>query len=386
MKKFLIFLISVIILLQGSIIAFAEGNTIKNGDIIEFGNYPQTVVTDNKLVQELDKVQKEWKSYNYCYSKLVPSDKEDVDFEVVKDDHPSDYMQYSDFSYNGVNYRGVNFVCPSAISSSMHWPDDEIYPDLTHGEFNGIYYFKYEPISWIVVDAENGIVVSQKALDQQEFNKSYYFDSETDYYYSDNSETNYANDYSESTLRKWLNNDFLSTAFTAQQKEIIAEKEYILDEYHFMLESYWPTGVIVNDKISIASSSELREYAFSPVAATDYAAIQGSQTKLLLTRTVFDKIIDEGGNAEAIRMDNFKGHSMSFVGNVGGCVVPVMKLKNLTNDNSMNIYNSGKHCGCVCHNLHHSNNFFGEFIYKIIRTFWDWFSTSKYCDCGLRHY
>ena len=96
--------------------------------------------------------------------------------------------------------------------------------------------------------------------------------------------------------------------------------------------------------------------------------------------------VDEGGNAEAIRIDNFKGHSMCFVSDVGGCVVPVMKLKNLTSDNSMNIYNSGKHCGCVCHNLHHSNNFFGEFIYKIIRTFWDWFSTSKYCDCGLRHY
>lgn len=385
MKKIIVFLVTLVVLLQGLTIVFAEEVSFKNGDIIEFGYYPQTKVDDNNLIQKLDKVQKEWKSFDYCYSKAVPGDKDNTDL-IVMDNYPSDHMQYSDFSYNGINYRGVNFVRPILLASSMHWPDSEMYPDLTRGEFNGIYYFRYEPISWIVVDESNGILISQKALDQQEFNKSYFYDSKTDKYYSDSNKTSYANDYSEATLREWLNDDFISTAFSVQQAEIILKKEYVLDEYNFIAGSYLPTGKTVNDKISVASSTELREYDLAPIMATDYACTQGSLTKAVLTRTAFDKIVDDGGNVEAIGMENFDGQSMCFVNNVGGCIVPVMKLKDIPNENSMNLFDSGKRCECICHSLHHTNNILGQLFYKIIRTFWNWFSISEYCDCGLRHY
>lgn len=43
----------------------AAGKTYKVGDIVEFGYYPQSEVTDPSLVSALDKVSKTWVSYGY---------------------------------------------------------------------------------------------------------------------------------------------------------------------------------------------------------------------------------------------------------------------------------------------------------------------------------
>ena len=65
------------------------------GDIVEFGSYPQTKVTDVNLVMTLNSLcvnGTEWISYHY-YDR----------------DQSSDYMRYTDITYNNVRYRGVVF-------------------------------------------------------------------------------------------------------------------------------------------------------------------------------------------------------------------------------------------------------------------------------------
>ena len=70
--------------------AEAAGKTYKVGDIVEFGSYPQSRVTNSSLVSSLNSVSKKWVSYGYYsgtgdYGTMVQGD----------------WMKYADFTYNG---------------------------------------------------------------------------------------------------------------------------------------------------------------------------------------------------------------------------------------------------------------------------------------------
>ena len=59
----------------------------KVGDIIEFGSYPQSQVTDEETLKALNSLELEWVSYGY-YNNYGQSD----------------FMKYADVSYNGEKY------------------------------------------------------------------------------------------------------------------------------------------------------------------------------------------------------------------------------------------------------------------------------------------
>ena len=69
---------------------------------------------------------------------------------------------------------------------------------------NKEYYFKVEPIKWKVLENKDGkaFLFSELILDAHRFDDS-------------------PNDYSISSIRKWLNNEFYNKAFTDKQKELI---------------------------------------------------------------------------------------------------------------------------------------------------------------------
>lgn len=113
--------------------AEAEGKTYKVGDIIEFGSYPQSKVTDSSLVSALDSVSKNWVSYGYY------SGTGNIGTMVQ-----GDWMKYADFTYNGIKYRAVTFS-----QYRPYWPTEASSSDNSSQYFNGytpnnIYYFKYE--------------------------------------------------------------------------------------------------------------------------------------------------------------------------------------------------------------------------------------------------
>ena len=70
----------------------ASENKFNVGDLIEFGSYPQSKVTDPHIIYEFNHRDLDWKSYGY-YS----------------NQESGDWMQYADSVYQGVKYRAVRF-------------------------------------------------------------------------------------------------------------------------------------------------------------------------------------------------------------------------------------------------------------------------------------
>ena len=69
---------------------------------------------------------------------------------------------------------------------------------------NTIYWFKFEPIKRRVLDQKSGFVMSELILDSQPYNNVVLESG--------------ANDWAKSFIRKWLNNEFYSIAFTTEKK------------------------------------------------------------------------------------------------------------------------------------------------------------------------
>lgn len=255
----------------------AAEKTYKVGDIIEFGSYPQSKVTDSSLVSALDSVSKNWVSYGY-YS-------HDDSYGFTR---PGDWMKYADFTYNGTKYRAVTFsqyrprwMGDSSSSSNTHQDDNGYTP-------NNIYYFKYESLKWRVLDPTTGLVLCESIIDSQAYGtirSSYGIDPYGHAaYWNDLEHTHYANDYATSSIRAWLNDDFYNTAFSSSQKASILTSE--LDNRAYSTSYSEFDSETTYDKIFLLSYSEMQNTAYGFPAntssssarqakGTDYAKCQG---------------------------------------------------------------------------------------------------------------
>jgi hypothetical protein len=184
---------------------FADLGPVEKGGTVQFGTYPQSKVTDTTLLSTLNSERgtfptaansQAWTSYGYYISGSVSS-----------------YMWYIDIRDETDGYRGVYFTSyrpyfTHYISSTSHsLQDDNGY------KTSNVYWFKYEPITWRVLDVQSGsaFLMADLVLDSQ------------DYHYSladrtIGGSTVYPNNYKESHIRSWLNDNFYNTAFTAAEK------------------------------------------------------------------------------------------------------------------------------------------------------------------------
>lgn len=213
------------------------------GDGIAYGSYPQTRVTDEKLLAALNAADGTWVSYGY-YLK----------------NQPDDYMQYKDVELDGEKYRAVQFSTyrPQKTYDAAYKPGSENGAEqYTNGYFaNTVYWFRYEPLAWRVLDAtyeKNLLVFAMSVLDAQPFAQK-------------------GNDYAASVIRTWLNDSFVRTAFSADETAFL--KEAVLAD----------AGV--TDKVFLLSLDDMTNtaYGFSDSTSsddarsamgTDYAKAQG---------------------------------------------------------------------------------------------------------------
>ena len=232
----------------------------KVGDIVQFGSYPQSKVTDNATITALNNLAPawdNWTSYGY-YSG-------NGDYGTM---NQGDWMRYTDIMYNGNKYRGVKFtqyrpvITFDPLTSSSDQSDNGY-------SINTIYWFKFEPIDWRVLDPETGLVMCETIIDSQPYSNTIYYNSGASgsryAYFNDSSYTNYANDYETSSIRKWLNNDFYNTAFTDSEKKEINTTTLNNDGWYT---SGGTTGYekldsnSTNDKIFLLSYNEVRNSNF----------------------------------------------------------------------------------------------------------------------------
>ena len=184
--------------------------TEATGTVINFGSYPQSRVNDTVTINKLDSVTKSWKSYNY-YSGT--GNRYDGKMK------PSDYMKYADINYNGKKYRAVMFTQYRPNWTGLTSSVNNSYQSKKGYYIEKIYYFLYEPLQWRILDAANGLIMSNLIIDCQAYNNFVlYADGK---YYGNSSKSYYASNYGKSSIRTWLNDDFYNTAFSEEQKSKI---------------------------------------------------------------------------------------------------------------------------------------------------------------------
>lgn len=225
------------------------------GGVIRFGSYPQTEVTDKKILEKLDKSEKSWISYDY---------------------YSSD-MQYADFEYDSEKYRAVKFSSYRPVMNgselSTEYPQQKI-NGYTDGK---VYYFRYEPIDWLILDVDSGLLVSEKILDVQPFQNSTEKNNGAEYV-----ENNSASDYVDSSMQSWLTDVFYHCAFNENQRKLIHKNKHISEA----LKSGSIEKVSTKEKVSVLTKNEALNEAYmfktkgsadkSRIAiATDYAKCQG---------------------------------------------------------------------------------------------------------------
>ena len=198
-----------------------------------------------------------------------------------------DYMKYADLELNGEKYRAVRFSQYRPELTSSTSSETNSMQDNNGYYLNTTYFFKYEPLTWTVLDPEEGFVIAEKSIDAQAYeNYSYYVNSESEEWVYNGKDCKYlANDWSKCSLREWLNKDFFNTAFTAEEKAHIG-KSYLNNN-----STYDPSldGAGTFDKIFTISILDAMngDYGFDTGAsnsdfarikpATDYAMCQGAE-------------------------------------------------------------------------------------------------------------
>ncbi|MBR3619973.1 MAG: hypothetical protein IKN56_00580, partial [Clostridia bacterium] len=213
MKRLLIILLSLALIagslsIIGTVSAATETEqTYSVGDIIEYGTYPQSRVTDGETLELLNSLVPdfgEWISYNYYTGSGEATDDGSM--------QPGDYMKYIDITQGEEKYRAVIFTDyrPKTTGSS-HRAGDAFQDD--NGYYTDtIYWFLFEPLKWRVLDPGSGLVFCASAVDSQAFN-NYSLLAEGGYF-GNADKTYYSNDYANSSIRFWLNNSFINTAFS----------------------------------------------------------------------------------------------------------------------------------------------------------------------------
>ena len=239
----------------------------KDGKKVILGSYPQTEVKDSALIATLDsKVgvlptienAQNWTSYGYYMN-----------------GEKSDYMWYIDLDEGEEKYRGVYFTSFRSIYSSDYSNDSSYQKDNGYS-VNTVYWFKYEPVSWTIINenSEKGtaLILCDMIVDSQSFDEL----------------SEYSNNYTESTIRKWLNETFYNTVFNDLQKQIIkiTEVDHGVKTTGYDKNQY--AGKKTEDKLFLLSYEEAinDKYGFLKEATecdtarqkkiTNYAQVQGA--------------------------------------------------------------------------------------------------------------
>ncbi len=187
--------------------AFAgETKTFITGEVVKFGSYPTSEVTDETLKTALAEAAGStdyWTSYKY-YVNYVQSD----------------IMKFTDVEYAGAKYRGVYFTQYRPYYANNYqaearysWQDENGY------NTNTAYWFRFEPIEWQVLSFDGAndavAVMSKYILDAQQYYHNPYSNRTI------GEETVSPNNYEYSDIRAWLNDAFYNTAFGETEKSAV---------------------------------------------------------------------------------------------------------------------------------------------------------------------
>ena len=244
-KKILSLVLAVIMVVCAVPMVYAEEQKIERGDIIYFGSYPQSEVTDKELIDKLNAAAPAWDSWtSYGYY--------NGNGELGSMNNDGNWMRYTDITYNNNKYRGVMFTQyrPNFTYSKA---DGESYQDDNGYTVNTIYWFSFDDIAWRVLNPKSGLVICETIIDAQPYSNTIYYNTEATpryAYFNDAEYKHLASDYEKSSIRAWLNNDFYNTAFTTEEQYDIKKTDLINQGY------YTSVGTAGFEKLDSDSTSD----------------------------------------------------------------------------------------------------------------------------------
>ena len=197
-----------------------------NKEYYEFGKYPQTHVSDSNLIEELNKLT-----------------------EVNENGY---------YVYNNEEYCKINAT--PIVENELYYSDGTIVTKKAE-------WFKVEPIKWIVKGTNTYTLYPMKLLDVAVYDS-------------------YGNAYSKSQIRHYLNNDFLTTAFSKEEIELLLPVDQLITEVKVEGTSITTTVIGISDKVMLYSAMTNAENK----ELTDYAIARGaSLTKVTNNSTNISK-------------------------------------------------------------------------------------------------
>lgn len=248
------------------------------GDTVCFGSYPQTMVTEEGTLAALAEKEGalptaasagDWTSFRYYDAGLQ-----------------ADYAFYRDVTVDGEKYRGVYLLAYRPYYAKLAAAGDGSYIDDNGLALETVYWYRYDPIAWTVLayDGAEGTVLlaSQYSLDAQPFQALYE--------YTESGETIIpgteipVNDWEASTIRAFLNGEFLNGAFSDFQRTLIQRVAVDNHTTGYAADApYQQDQNDTSDKVFLLSCAEVqnKDYGYSSKGAsrvrsyTDYAASQG---------------------------------------------------------------------------------------------------------------
>lgn len=255
---------AVVITIAPVFLSQSTASAYANGDTIEFGSYPQTHITDEALIAELNAAGAEigWTSYGYNVN------------------GGADFAFYKDVVFDNVKYRAVQFSM-YRFAYGGGSADDYGLQSARGYTKNTVHWFRFDPFSWTVLDPEEGLLIANAILDSQAINDRYFRKENSNIYYADPAFQYLANDYAHSTVRTWLQDSFATTAFTSQETSVLAPK-MLTDATADMPEGYetfaYPSTEDAIFLLSYAEATNTEYFAnksFRSRQGTDYARAQG---------------------------------------------------------------------------------------------------------------
>ena len=331
-KKVLSVLLAVLLLVSVMAVAAVHADAVEVGDTIQFGTYPQTLIESTDAL-EAAVSNATWKSYGY-FSGTGLCD------GLMK---PGDWMQFADFFCDGVKYRAVKFIQYRPYWSGSILENQDSFQKVRNYSLDTTYFFRYEPLTWRVLDPSAGLIVCDRVIDTQTYQNMTWYNQNDDHYYQGIDSTVYCNDYATSDLRGWLNYDFYETAFTEDQKAVIQTTALNNDAYSPDCAQYNSVGT--NDNIFSLSYSDIcnEAYGFSTSSdriaqGTEYAKYQGLE------------VISDGSAAWWLRSSSDSSRKVRIAGSQSATynddtadtacigVRPACCLSDLTSDGSVSSY------------------------------------------------
>lgn len=209
MKKVLS-IILVVLMLAGTLSVCVSA--VDNYRHITFGSYPQSEVKDEETLKKLNSKILTWSQYNN--------------------------WKYADTTLDGEKYRAVKLLNEDK-NGYKRSVNDNVY----------IYWFKYEPLTWRVLDCSTGFIVCDNVIDCRRFDAS-------------------TNKWASCELRTFMSTTMYDMMFTKEEKNVIVNKtlsDVSSQDNIFLLSE----GDVYNAKYGM-TSDEARK-----AIATSYAKSQG---------------------------------------------------------------------------------------------------------------